>query len=401
MPITITTQFDSGNIDVLDANDPSNVRLRVRPDANSDYLQWFHFNASDLSGKSCTFVIENAHLTTYPKGWENYHVVCSADRQHWIRATTTYDGQSLRWTVETDNDQMWFAYFAPYSMEQHADLISAAATAKAVEHRVLGLTAQGRAIDYLQVRELSESQTSGSHPAASDQPRTTPNSEKAQLWLIARQHPGESMAEWFMEGFIDRLLDEDDATSFALRKCADVHLVPNMNPDGSFMGHLRTNSKGVNLNREWASPSIENSPEVYHVLQRMDETGITVALDVHGDEALPYNFIAGTEGVASWNAERNQQLINVKHTWSSINPDFQDVHGYPINKPGAANMTICSNQLAERFRCLAMTLEMPFKDTADTPRNLAGWSPGRSMRLGASFVDIAYLTINNRCLEKA
>ena len=30
------------------------------------------------------------------------------------------------------------------------------------------------------------------------------------VWVIARQHPGESMAEWWMEGFLGRLLDPSD-----------------------------------------------------------------------------------------------------------------------------------------------------------------------------------------------
>ena len=46
---------------------------------------------------------------------------------------------------------------------------------------------------------------------------------------------------------------------------------------------------------------IERDLEIYYVLERMRQTGITLALDVHGDEALPYNFIAGTEGIESWN----------------------------------------------------------------------------------------------------
>ena len=395
MQITINSQFDSGNIEVVDASDPANIRLKVRKDAESDFLQWFNFSASGLSGKACTFVIENASATTYPKGWENYHVATSCDRQSWTRTVSEYNGGTLSWTVDADHDQLWFAYFAPYTTEQHADLVSAAATANGVAHEVLGLTHLGRPIDYLRVASLND------QGLAVDDSHTNASVVKPQLWIIARQHPGESMAEWFMEGFLDRLLDEDDATSYALRHLADIHVVPNMNPDGSFLGHLRTNALGVNLNREWADPSAERSPEVYFVKKRMQHTGITAALDVHGDEALPYNFIAGTEGVAEWTAARNQQLVDVKHTWSSINPDFQDRVGYPINQAGNANLTICSNQLAATFGCLAMTLEMPFKDTDNAPRPAAGWSPERSIRLGASFIDVIYLTLNDRLLSKS
>ena len=44
-------------------------------------------------------------------------------------------------------------------------------------------------------------------------------------------------------------------------------VVPNMSPDGSVRGQLRTNACGANLNREWAStgayeaPTLERSPE--------------------------------------------------------------------------------------------------------------------------------------------
>ncbi len=27
-----------------------------------------------------------------------------------------------------------------------------------------------------------------------------PGPDRRQVWIVARQHPGESMAEWFMEG---------------------------------------------------------------------------------------------------------------------------------------------------------------------------------------------------------
>ncbi len=47
--------------------------------------------------------------------------------------------------------------------------------------------------------------------------------------------------------------------------------VPNMNPDGSWRGHLRTNAAGANLNREWAAPSAERSPEVLLVRNKMDQ----------------------------------------------------------------------------------------------------------------------------------
>ena len=199
------------------------------------------------------------------------------------------------------------------------------------------------------------------------------------------------MAEWWMEGMIERLVDDSDPVVNAILDRADIYLVPNMNPDGSRRGNLRTNAAGANLNREWAAPSAERSPEVLCVLRKIEETGLDFGLDVHGDEALPYNFIAGTEGIASWNDQRQQQLDLFRTTLAGLNPDFQIERGYPVNAPGKANMSYCSNALAERFGKLVMTLEMPFKDASGTPDPLRGWSPERCARLAHSCLDALHL----------
>ena len=168
-----------------------------------------------------------------------------------------------------------------------------------------------------------------------------------------------------------------------LRK-ARFFVVPNMNPDGSRRGHLRTNAAGVNLNRAWAAPSMETSPEVFLVGTEMARTGVDFCLDVHGDEALPYNFIAGPEGIPSYTDALAGNLARFRAALVAANPDFQTEHGYPPTPPGKADLRICANHVAETHGCLAMTLEMPFKDAANAPDPRHGWSPARSHQLGRS-----------------
>jgi murein tripeptide amidase MpaA len=168
-----------------------------------------------------------------------------------------------------------------------------------------------------------------------------------------------------------------------------------MNPDGSKRGHLRTNACGSNLNREWQTPSMEKSPEVFLVRQKMESVGLDFCLDVHGDEALPYNFIAGAEGVHVWSDRHAKLQETYKSRLVSANPDFQTKHGYEINAPRSANMTICTNYIAQAFDCLSMTLEMPFKDNADAPNEKLGWSPERSRKLGKSNLDALAAVIDD------
>ncbi|MGL6044585.1 MAG: M14 family metallopeptidase, partial [Sandaracinobacteroides sp.] len=150
----------------------------------------------------------------------------------------------------------------------------------------------------------------------------------------------------------------------------------------SCRGYLRTNAAGANLNREWAAPSIERAPEVLAVRNRMDETGVDFALDVHGDEALPHVFIAGFEGIPDITQRQLGQLAGYKARLAIHSRDFQTRVGYPVTSAGKANLSMSTNQLAQRFGCVSATLEMPFKDAVELPDPVHGWSPGRSRALG-------------------
>jgi len=366
----ISSQFDGGNIECIDSSDPGRVLLNIRKDNQSDFYQWFYFRAANVKGLDCSYLIGNAAGAAYRKGWQDYRAVASYDREFWFRVDTRFDGENLIIEHNRTEDQVYFAYFAPYSMERHADLLAFAQTSERCQAETLGLTLDGQSIDCLRFGNA-------------DAPK--------KVWLVARQHPGETMAEWWMEGMINRLVDDSDPVVNAILGNAVIYLVPNMNPDGSRRGHLRTNAVGSNLNREWDRATLEQSPEVFHVLEKITQTGLDIGLDVHGDEALPYNFIAGTEGTPGWNRERQAQLDLFKMTLANLNPDFQVEQGYPPNAAGTANMSYCSNSLAERFGALVMTLEMPFKDAAGTPDAIQGWSPERCARLAHSCLDALHL----------
>ncbi|MEM8726652.1 MAG: carboxypeptidase family protein, partial [Pseudomonadota bacterium] len=176
---------------------------------------------------------------------------------------------------------------------------------------------------------------------------------------------------------LECLTDPADPVARALRKRCRLYIVPNCNPDGSRRGHLRTNAVGTNLNREWAEPSAEKSPEVLAIRNRMDKTGVDFAMDVHGDEAIPAVFLAGFEGIPSWSDALGDQYYHYERILDRRTPDFQTKLGYPKSGPGKANLSISTNQVAHRFGACAMTLEMPYKDLADFPEPEQGWSPER------------------------
>jgi len=370
----ISSNFDGGNIRVDSLKNIDDIRLSIRPDTHSEYLQWFYFRLQGAAGYPCIMHITNAGEAFEPAGWVGYKACASYDRVHWFRIPTKYDGAKLTLRHTPVKNSVFYAYFPPFSFEQHQDMIHQAQNSDLciIEH--LGQTVEGRSIDCL----------IAGHPAP----------DKKIIWILARQHPGETMASWFMKGFIRRLLDRNDPVSRRLLEKSVFYMIPNMNPDGSVHGNIRTNAAGVNLNREWADPSQERSPEVFYVLNKMKETGVDMNLDIHGDEAIPYNFITTLEGIPGFsNRLKNIQESFIDH-WMKISPDLQNEQGYPKDQPGEANLEICSKQIAQRFNCLSLTIEMPFKDNLNLPDPVAGWSPERSVRFGESVINAIYSVID-------
>ena len=358
----ISANFDSGNIHVVRADNENDIRLAINKDNLSDFYQWFHFRLQSTPFMAHTIHIDALKQSAYPEGWENYSLVASYDRDEWFRVECEFDGDCLKFEFTPEHDSVYFAYFAPFSYERHLDLIASAQTAFECRHKLLGQTLDGRDMSLLILGELDDN--------------------KPKIWITARQHPGETMAEWCAEGIVSRLLDEHDGIARELLEKAVFYIVPNMNPDGSVRGHLRTNAVGVNLNREWQSPSMERSPEVFLVMQEMQKVGVDMYLDLHGDEALPYNFVAGCEGNPGYD-NRMEELENTfTQALLAATPEFQTEFGYPKDKPGEANMTVASNAVAEKFNCMALTVEMPFKDNANLPDPAYGWSPQRCIQFG-------------------
>nr|WP_183634933.1 carboxypeptidase family protein [Niveibacterium umoris] len=361
----ISSQFDSGAIDVIDAGDPANIRLRIRDDHGSkEFRQWFHFRISGAAGQPLVLRFENAGACSYPEGWRDYRAVASYDRSDWFRiADCEFDGEVLSVRLTPERDAIWLAYFEPYSQERHLDFLGRMSATAGVRVERLGASLQQRDIDAVVVGE-------GPHP----------------VWIVARQHPGETMAEWFAEGLLERLTDDCDPVAREIRRRAVVRVVPNINPDGAFLGNLRSNSLGVNLNREWHAPSESRSPEILSVQAAMATSGVGLFLDIHGDETLPYVFIDGSHMVPGY-GERNSALqARFLANLAIASPDFQLRHGYSDDRFEHELLTLGSKWVAHRFGCVSLTLEMPFKDNDEAPDLRVGWNGARSKRLGAAML---------------
>lgn len=365
MSIKISDRFDAGAIQVVRAEDPQDIALNIRKDSHADFLQWFYFRLQGARGQACSIRFLNAGQAAYPQGWSDYRAVASYDREHWFRVPTSFDGKVLTISHTPERDSIYYAYFEPYSWERHLWLLGRVEEAGIGRVVDLGSTVDGRDLNLAVIGD----------PATS-----------CKVWIIARQHPGETMAEWLVEGLIEALLDSANPIGRELLKHAVFYIVPNMNPDGSARGNLRTNAAGANLNREWMSPSREKSPEVFHVRNKIAQVGCDLFLDIHGDESLPYVFAAGCEmleGFAEQQAREQQAFVD---DFMRASPDFQAVHGYEASRYKEEMLQLASKYIGHTYKCISLTLEMPFKDNANLPDEQIGWNGARSKRLGAAML---------------
>ncbi|CAB9528576.1 Cytosolic carboxypeptidase 1 [Seminavis robusta] len=404
MPVTISISdtFDGGNIKFVEQrvnpDDASviDVIAHIKPDVYTEleemaHMQYFAFRVTlggllslEQEEQKVNYILANAQDVSYPEAWSGTTVFYGSDLDDvdgWKRNLTTHYGDGkLSWQqTHTRNGSLYFSYFPPFSYARHLKLISQCTPHAQVG--TLGQSLEGREMEFITI-----------------------GSGSLTCWIIHRQHPGETMAEHYAEGLLHRLLGiptngdttGDKVVQEALQKFT-FYIVPCMCPDGSVKGHLRTNACGANLNREWATvkpgytaPSLERSPEVYHVLHKMDETGVDVCIDVHGDEELPFNFISGAELIPAWGPRLQALHGAFVAAYGRSNNSMQAAIGYP--PPESAEMVlrymnVATNQISQRFNCLAVTLEMPFKDCLTTSDPDVGWNPAQSRKLGATVLE--------------
>ena len=346
MPVTISSNIPSGNI--LEERIAGNsIELNIRGDImNPNDFQWFNFELEGVIGESYHVTINNASHARFAEGWYAHDVAfqtsASYDGENWFFIPTVYDVDvgELTMTVHLDQARIQLAFFPPYAYEKHLQLLSFIHAETSWKVASLGKSAENRDITLVTIGE--------------------PSPLKKNIWMIAGQHPGEHQGPHYMDGLLRHL-----QTSFA--DYADIfdkavfYCVPNINPDGTVHGNLRTNLKGKDLNRMWQRATIEESPEVFYVLEEMKRVGVDFFIDVHSDEVIPrgaFLDLGHNNSVTIDNALMQLEQAFLEQFMTET-PLMQNELAYPIKARETSNLDLASAYIAEQYHCPAFTLEMP------------------------------------------
>jgi murein tripeptide amidase MpaA len=359
--IDINSDFEGGSIVSL-GRLGDDVHLALRPDTGACRGQWFNFRFTDESATLRKFCIENADEAYFPRGWDECEIVSSPDGAHWQRVKTVFDGKRLWFHSRGSQQGVQFALFVPYTSHERNALIQYAEirqSARQIELIEVGRSNLGNDIRAIRLG-------AGNGP---------------KVWVIARQHPGESMSEWAAEGMTIRLLAGRDSRSRRLSRELDVTIVPVANPDGVMLGNMRCNAAGRDLNRTWYDPQ-PDSPEVVGLLRSMERTGVDLFLDLHGDEVSPEAYFASPTSLTIENrhqAHLEDVLLRsfIPNRWVAS----------PEAGPGEWD-GLAMDVVAAQFGCPALTIEIPFKTQPEEHGEGGLPSPRWCVRFGSRLVDL-------------
>lgn len=185
--------------------------------------------------------IVNAGESPYAKGWNNYAPFESADGINWQRTNPgTFDGNEFNFI----SNSKYVSWYPPYSV---ADL------------KKSNLKFHS---DKLPIISIG-------------------NKNKKIILILARQHPGESIGSYFLEGLISELTKNKE-----LLDDYNWVIYPIVNMSGLNAENHRFDANNIDLNRKWDS-KIYPITEIKNSLP--DKPFFVI--DIHGDEVSKINTV--------------------------------------------------------------------------------------------------------------
>lgn len=290
---TISTNFESGNINHINNVQRKKDVLVVLEIENEPYPKntkrkyqnWFYFKSNDVQRKYMTYTIQN--INVFGNDWKGFNVCYSYDNKNWKRIKTSFSkkNKTLTWKHRSTKKNVYFAYYPPYTTVMKQKMMMKYKNKKGAKAKTLGKSK----VDALIL---------GNGPL--------------NIFIVARQHPGESIGSWMIEGFLKEYFS--DVQRKVVQDIFTFYIIPMANPDGVKLGHWYTNKKGQNLNRSWRH---NKTSETNAIKKLMTEKKALLYLDLHGDEGASKHFI--TSCIESKNKVRKP----FNDTMAKFCPNFQ------------------------------------------------------------------------------
>ncbi len=234
-PIVFSTEFDSGGGVSVASRTETHFDLTLEDAQGYRPKGYLHFKLSGVKGRTVSFAFTNLNDSRMPSGFRLLYSETPLESLDYRRMDETVgDGFAQRF----DADTVFIANYYPYPYAHTVRQVLRHREHPFATVRAIGESHEGRAMYALVL----------SDPAVDE-------SQKRDVVFLTRQHPGETVGSYHMDGMIDYVLDVFEAADRAFDGDFRFHFLPHANPDGIYNGYHRFCAQGFDLNRRWASDS--------------------------------------------------------------------------------------------------------------------------------------------------
>lgn len=272
----IDTSFENGSPLWYDFSPDAVINVHLLYDNERDSVNraagHFHFLITARPGAN--LVLEFTNLDNI---WNRHPAsisgelrtaVVSTDGRLWKSVPLQHPAAGrVQLKIHMPGPKLYVARVEPYRLSDLDRFMASIRHNSLVKIETIGTTVEGRELEIVRI----------GNPSAPH-----------RVFLRARAHPWEAGTSWVMQGFIQRLLDDDEQVRLCRERfCA--YVLPMANKDGVTHGRTRFNMKGKDLNREWDKPADpETAPENRALegwLEAMVRAGLApeLALELHND----------------------------------------------------------------------------------------------------------------------
>lgn len=396
-PLLFESRFECGNLYKAVQATETEYDLVIAPDINNgSHTQWYYFSVFGLvpdvkykfnfinlikpdsmynygmrplvyserdaeDGINCGWSRKGSDVCYYQNFFQRR---VEAKRLPYYTFTFTY-------THHRPDDRVYFSYCYPYT---YTNLLSHLKSLQICERNgylsrsILCKTLAGNPVPLLTVTNF----------------RSSPEEIRSRRYAVisARVHPGETPASLMMESIIDFLTGPSEL-AFWLRDRMVFKVVPMLNVDGVVVGNHRCNLAGLDLNRQWSTPTISQSPTIYHLKQMIDTLAsstrdILMFCDLHAHSRSKNIFMYGCEN------PRGVSERIIPYMLSNADPSFHfDSCDFKVKK----SKSNCGRVVVWRsFGVVnSYTMEASFCCAAQGPRKDIHFKPSCYESLGRAF----------------
>lgn len=242
--VTFTNDFSGARLNGLRRARARRYAVTISPENHPiNNSAWYCFMVTAERPVSITITLN------YENGRHRYSPHISRDGRSWVKLpdsqVTVRGREQAILSLDLQPGPLWIAGQPLITWEEQMAWAEELAGREGRTLRSYGQSVQGRPLVVLETGK-----------AGPDAPT---------MIVITGQHPPEFSSIYGFRAFIEVLLS-DEPRYVAFRERFNLAIFPNLNPDGWFHGHWRSNVMGQDLNRAWLEDGLATGPEVQQTI---------------------------------------------------------------------------------------------------------------------------------------